>query len=289
MIVCGGIIKVNIKEKLVYLSDTNSLFKKIKLYYWRCKNYPDQHNVEKMIRRRKNGFDDKKFAAIRKMENIHKGDRCFIVATGPSLTMSDLELIKDEITFGMNSITKIFNKTDWRPTYYGIQDRQVYEKMEKSILEYYRTADNIFVADQLGRYFHLPANFIQFPYNGNYHIYRGTYEDYSAEFSPNAYEVVYDGYSITYSLIEIAIYMGFKEIYLLGADCNYSNGEKNHFVESGFVDKNAASNPIRMRVGYQVAKEYTDAHGIKIVNCTRGGMLETFKRMKLEDVLKERD
>ena len=196
----------------------------------------------------------------------------------------DLELIKDEITFGMNSITRIFDKTDWRPTYYGIQDRQVYEKMEDSILDYYRMSDNVFVADQLGRYFQLPANFIQFPYNGNYHIYRGAYEDYSVDFSPNAYEVVYDGYSITYSLIEIAIYMGFKEIYLLGADCNYPKGEKNHFVESGFVDKNAASNPIRMRVGYQAAKEYADAHGIKIVNCTRGGMLETFKRMNLEDV-----
>ena len=60
-------------------------------------------------------------------------------------------------------------------------------------------------------------------------------------------------------------------------------------LESGFVDKNAASNPIRMRVGYQAAKEYADAHGIKIVNCTRGGMLETFKRMNLEDVLKERN
>ena len=156
---------MNIKEKFIYLSDTNFIFKKIKLYYWRCKNYHDQHNVEKMIIKRKNGFDDKKFAAIKKMENIHIGDRCFIVATGPSLTMSDLELIKDEIAFGMNSITKIFDKTDWRPTYYGIQDRQVYEKMEGSILDYYLTADNVFVADQIGRYFQLPANFIQFPYN----------------------------------------------------------------------------------------------------------------------------
>ena len=79
--------------------------------------------------------------------------------------------------------------------------------------------------------------------------------------------------------------MGFKEIYLLGVDCNYPKGEKNHFVESGFVDKNAASNPIRMRVGYKKAKEYADANGIKIINCTRGGMLEVFPRMSLEEVL----
>ena len=46
---------MNVKEKLVYLSDTNPLFKKIKLYYWRCKDYPNQHNVEKMIRKEETG------------------------------------------------------------------------------------------------------------------------------------------------------------------------------------------------------------------------------------------
>ena len=59
---CGGGLGVNIKDKLVYLSDTNSFFKKMKLYYWRCKDYPDQHNVEKMIKKRKRGYIDKKFA-----------------------------------------------------------------------------------------------------------------------------------------------------------------------------------------------------------------------------------
>lgn len=278
-------LEMSIKQKLIHLSDTNRIVGKLKLFYWRCKDYPDQYKVEKMIKKRKNGFIDEQFAKIKSLEGIHRNERCFIVATGPSLTMEDLQLIKDEVTFGMNSITRIFDKTDWRPTYYGIQDRQVYEKMERSIMEYYRNANNVIVADQLNRFFDIPENFIQFPYNGNYHIFRGNYEDYSAEFSPNAYEVVFDGYSITYSLIEIAVYMGFTEIYLLGADCNYPKGEKNHFVESGFVDKNAASNPIRMRVGYKKAKEYADANGIKIINCTRGGMLEVFPREDLESVL----
>lgn len=101
---------MNIKDKLVYLSDTNSFFKKMKLYYWRCKDYPDQHNVEKMIKKRKRGYIDKKFATIKQMENIHNGERCFIVATGPSLTMEDLQLIKNEISFGMNSITRIYDR-----------------------------------------------------------------------------------------------------------------------------------------------------------------------------------
>ena len=86
-------------------------------------------------------------------------------------------------------------------------------------------------------------------------------------------------------LIEIAVYMGFKEIYLLGCDCSYPKGSKSHVVESGFVDKNAASNPIRMRVGYKCAKDYADSHGIKIYNATRGGELETFERVDLDEIL----
>ena len=258
----------------------------LKLWYWRVKNIPSQLRIEGGIRARKKGREDPRFARIRQYRNCHKGKRCFIIATGPSLTIGDIELLENEITFGMNSITRVFDQTSWRPTYYGIQDRHVYEKMEPSILEHYRDKENVFVSDELENLFSLPEGFVRFPYNGNYHLYTG--KDYSARFSDDAYEVVYDGYSITYSLIQIAVYMGFKEICLLGCDCNYPVGQKNHFVESGFVDKNAASNPQRMRVGYRKAKEYADAHGVRIVNCTRGGMLEVFPRRTLEDVLQEK-
>ena len=225
---------------------------------------------------------------IKKFKNTYMGKRCFIVATGPSLTVDDLLLISNEISFGMNSIVKMYDKIKWRPTFYGIQDALVYEKLESVIKNEYATANNVFVADNLKERFEIPSNFVRFPFNGCYHEAERDLSKYFAKFSDDASTVVYDGYSITYSLIEIAVYMGFKGIYLLGADCNYPKGEKNHFIESGFVDKNAASNPIRMRVGYQVAREYADSHGIKIINCTRGGMLETFERMKLEDVLKEK-
>jgi hypothetical protein len=142
----------------------------------------------------------------------------------------------------------------------------------------------VFVADQLGRFFHLPDNFIQFPYNGNYHLYDGKYEDYSAKFSDDSYVAVYDGYTITCSLIQIAVYMGFKEIYLLGCDGIYLKGQKNHFVESGFVDKNAYTSFERAMVGYSEAKKYTESHDVKIYNSTRGGALEVFPRISLDEL-----
>jgi len=48
----------------------------------------------------------------------HYSGRCFIVGNGPSLANTNLDLIKDEISFGMNRIPLIYNKTKWRPTYY---------------------------------------------------------------------------------------------------------------------------------------------------------------------------
>lgn len=274
---------MNTKDKILKILEGNPLYENLRLRYWKIRRKKSQKELEESAKKRANGFDDPKYSRLKDFENKYNGERCFIIATGPSLTIDDLEKLKDEYTFGVNSIIKLFDETDFRPDFYGIQDRDVYGAMQDVIKSTkFKTA---FCADIIEKYYNVPSNFIPFPYNGEYHLYNGKPNKYNAKFSDNAYEIVYDGYSITYSLIEIAVYMGFKEIYLLGCDCSYPKGSKSHVVESGFVDKNAASNPIRMRVGYKCAKDYTDSHGIKIYNATRGGELETFERVDLDEIL----
>ncbi|WP_251549842.1 6-hydroxymethylpterin diphosphokinase MptE-like protein [Neobacillus muris] len=232
------------------------------------------------------GIDRKNpYKRLKKIKDKHKGERCFIIATGPSLTIEDLEKLKDEITIGMNSICLAFDETDWRPTYYGIQDENVYARLRgqiesldveckfisHTILERLNIAvtnnDYIFPMDML-----------------NHHIEN---HKYNTRFSNNAFAVVYNGYTVTYSLIQIAVYMGFKEIYLIGTDCNYSNDMKHHFKEYGHVDPTYLSAGEMMISAYKVAKKYADRNNIKIYNATRGGMLEVFERVNLDDLLKE--
>ncbi|MEH7386551.1 hypothetical protein V7147_14250, partial [Bacillus sp. JJ1521] len=68
------------------------------------------------------GFDrNSQYQKLKKIKNKHMGQRCFIIGTGPSLTIEDLEKLRNEMTFSMNSICLAFDETDWRPTYYGIQ------------------------------------------------------------------------------------------------------------------------------------------------------------------------
>ncbi len=42
----------------------------------------------------------------------YKGRSCFVIGTGPSLTVEDLNAIANEYTFASNSIFRYFDKTD---------------------------------------------------------------------------------------------------------------------------------------------------------------------------------
>ena len=227
------LVKIKHRSKLLTLLWYVSRIPKFKI---------SEAKTQAMVKKRANGYVDDNYMSMKSYEGIHKGQRSFIIATGPSLTIKDIELLKDEFTFGMNSIIKLFNQTDWRPTYFGIQDCNVYEKLEQSICETYKNANNVFISDEIAKKFKVPDNFHQFPYDAVYHNNQLEIERYFAKFSNDCYSIVYDGYSITYSLIQIAIYMGFSEIYLLGVDCSYTRGAKNHIVESGNDDKNEEKN-----------------------------------------------
>jgi hypothetical protein len=182
----------------------------------------------------------------------------------------------------MNSIIKVFDQTEWRPQYYGIQDPLVFEKL-KSDFEKVRL-DNVFTSDLMLHAFPENINLINsFFHFTCFHRVHGQIMPLKSGFSEDISQAIYDGYSITYSLLQIAVYMGFKEIYLVGADCHYqSDLSKHHFVESGFYDKQAATVGERMIYAFKVAQSFCDSKGIKIYNSTRGGMLEVFERVSLD-------
>lgn len=233
------------------------------------------------------GVKDKRFHSLKELKGKYKGKRIFITCTGPSLTIDDLELLKDEYVFGMNSICLIHDKTDWKPDFFSCQDLHVFKKIKDTLL----STDNgqVFLPYLYKQKFKTPNKFIYFHMSGAYHLYEMIYGfKYFAKFSDDCYKTVYDGYTITYSIIQLAIYMGFDELYLLGADCNYL-GQQQHFIETGHYDPGAQYAAERMLASYRVAKDYAETHRIKIFNATRGGCLELFPRIELEEVLVKKE
>lgn len=265
-------------------SDRNKTFNWFYLQFRRVQFACTGVNVNVKRSLRAKGIGGKKYKKLLDYKDKHKGERCFVIATGPSLTMEDLESLKDEYTISMNSICRLYDDTDWRPTYYAIQDHHVFNNMQDIIRAHPEVP--VFISDNVKRKYKREPEWIEFPTDTMYHSYDMKIGKYYAKFSDDAYDIVYDGYSIAYSCIELAVYMGFKEIYLLGTDCTYL-GEKEHFIDAGVEDRSRVFATPKLIVGYECAKEYADSHGIKIYNSTRGGVLEVFERKSLEEVLKK--
>lgn len=227
---------------------------------------------------------------LAQFKNIHTNqERCFIVATGPSLRMEDLDLLntRNEVTFSVNRVYKAFSQTKWRPTYYCISDKENFLLFENDILNL--NLPYKFLSD-----WHLP--FWQKYKSGTHGLYRyHMLAEYDREnedaFSEDITNGIYGGSTVIYITIQLAIYMGFKNIYIIGADCEYRGDgkeEHNHFI-SGYIDSNNTTKPYKLAVeqifkDYQNAKNYADKHGIKIYNATRGGKLEVFERVDFDSL-----
>lgn len=230
------------------------------------------------------------------LKDINKDKRCFIIGNGPSLNISDLNKLKNEITFGFNSIIKIYEGTDWRPTYFCIQDDIVLNQVKDQLSSIIKESSAIFLRRNAYRQLCFSirdsGNIYYFP------LRRVFTKNDNFKFTNDITKIVYDGTSITYSAIQIAAYMGFNEIYLVGIDHNFpisidkkgnkiiNNNIKNHFTNGDFSVKVHPARKEELTQAYNDAYVYCLDNNIKIFNATRGGSLEVFPRRDLDEVLK---
>ena len=230
--------------------------------------------------------------ALKNFKDIYIGKRCFIICTGPSLTIDDLEKLSKEYTFSMNSIVNIYNKTSFRPKFYLIQDGKVEKKLRNKLINChnseYKTmfvgignvyGNGISISKRTATRYYPKAYY----YNNDfaYHCYDMYYHDFArVEYSMDCSIEIKDGFTVTYAALELAIYMGFKKIYLLGCDSNRSghiDSESNPSLKMQTLDRNIQA--------YTYIKDKIKGKNIKIYNATRGGMLEVFERVDLDDIV----
>lgn len=214
--------------------------------------------------------NDKKIKALK---DKHKGERCFIIATGPSLTLEDVNKLKNEHTIGVNSIFRLYDKIDWRPEYYTILDVGVCNKYcENGYMEPDSFARDTCFFNSVAKSIPQSSKTVFIHYNWLKHSYNFGNLDF--KYTPDLVFGLYDFYSVTHASIQIAMYMGFKEIYIIGVDNNYM-GSKTHFAETKGDDtfdyQLALTTQKSMDAGYEEIRKIADSHGVKIYNATRGG------------------
>ncbi len=230
------------------------------------------------------------FSPLCQFKNKHRGKRCFIVATGPSLTIEDVNKLKGEICWTCNSGIKLFDKTDWRPDYYAIADGRVFQKVKDKIdpsifkASFFNEKDIAWGGENV---YPLPVEVSMIMDQKT----RSCIPRFlrKKHVSHDITKRVYMGDNITFIIMQICLYMGFKEIYLIGCDCNYKGADIHSkeltYDEDDKLFESADYVGWSMIQDHKCMKEAADRMGVKIYNATRGGMLEVYPRVDLDDIL----
>ncbi len=221
----------------------------------------------------------------------YAGSRLFIIGNGPSLNETPLDQLTDEYTFAVNRIDKIYPETSWRPSFYFYTWDGLRERDEKAIRTHLDLGIPCFINDEHVETFS--------HYDNAYFFDRVTLDDSLGKKTPrdigetdidelrdywsdDVSQCVYTHHS-TIGIMQVALYMGFEEIYFVGTDLGFEeiktymifqNGldprfyeDKTEFLRDGFRE----SVPFRSLVNSIAYKGLLSSHAYTV-----GRVLDVF-------------
>lgn len=233
------------------------------------------------------GFYAENRRKLKSFKDIHKGKRCFIVANGPSLKDIDFSLLKDEYTFGMNRIYLMKEQNGFCPTYLACIDKN------SQVVQFHEDLDKLeipcFFPFWLRHFFSKKKN--QFFIAGHF----------SPKFQRDCSKSMGAGGSVTYTTMQLAFYMGFQEVYIIGKDHSFntnakagtaitSNGnDQNHFIRGYYKPGMRWDAPDLQteELAYSITRKIYEKSGRIIKNATIGGKLEVFERVDFYSLFKK--
>jgi len=261
-----------------------------------------KQTVKAVLGRVNHGLSEEPFrwladgSGIRQLHGRFRGKRCFIVGNGPSLNLIDLGKLADEYTFAVNGI---FYKTDemgFRPFFYVVEDEHVIRDNRKRIAEYLPRQGGMKFLPSRYRARFLDVKGETFFLNFNRSFYDASSSYYEVpRFSVDASRNVYCGQSVTIVNLQLAYFLGFETVYLVGMDFSYAvpdstkveghvfestEDDVNHFHPDYFGKGKKWHDPKLENVlkSYKLCKLMYELDGRKIVNATVGGNLHEFER-----------
>ena len=156
---------------------------------------------------------------LKQYKDIHKGKRCFIIGNGPSLKNTDVSKLKGEITFGMNRIYLAFPDWGFETSYFVSINDLVIEQCAEDI----RSLPIPKFLSWRSRKYITPTEDTMFLHS----TYTGP------KFAKDVRFRVWEGATVTYVAMQLAFYMGFEQVILIGVDHSFiSKGEPNTTVVS---------------------------------------------------------
>lgn len=236
-------------------------------------------------------------AALKKnslYKNKYTNQDCYILGTGPSLSSlsnSECQYLANEITFGVNSFYKSNLANIINPTFYTLMDNIYWGKWSytfQEILTKQTKSPPIFITDI--RAYNILSE-LTLGEKQPIFLYAKKYPVNSMDF--NITKNIYGAMNVVSFSILSAMFMGFKNIYLLGCDfnafCNLGYGHC--YDDSSEASENRENLAYYLRF-YWITLEFhyllaklANKSGINVINCTPNSLLDAYPHSNLQTVL----
>ena len=161
---------------------------------------------------------------IKNIHNRERGKKCFILCNGPSILKHDLNTLNQELVVGMNASTLLEADYNFFQRYYVVSDSRFISNPLKnsSCFELLNPLTTRILRSDLSIY---DDRFYQ---DKTYYVKPLERDGFSFDLGVGFYY----GCTTTLLAIQVAVYLGCKEIYLLGLDLNYGLGGERFYKEN---------------------------------------------------------
>ncbi len=248
------------------------------------------------------------------LKDKHKGKRCFILGSGPSIKKEDLKLLKNEIVFALNNFyvhedfaeimsgdkDKYYMTAPIHPPQTEEEWKEWFSDMEKHIPK--TTTMLLGLNNYKGNIKYIFDKYGLFKKHQIYWYYAGRQFDkdnFNSKFL-DITNIIYTAEAVSLYALVASMYMGFEKIYLLGMDHNYFlfDNEKNMRMYKNAIHQN---NELKRTFGndfyvieflrqYNIFIKYrffTKNFQGSVYNLSEESLLKIFPKVKLREVIEK--
>lgn len=225
-------------------------------------------------------------AWIPRFRDAYAGEDCFLMGNGPSLNRVDLDALKPFHLIGLNKIQLLLERTPLPLTFHAAINALVIRQAAEAFV---RLPCPSFLS-------YVPAREV-IPNRGNIHYVLTSCRQVPS-FADLNDTPLWEGYTVTFAAMQLAFFMGFQNVYLIGVDHNFvtqgrpneeqrlAGDDLNHFDPRYFAGQSWHLPDLAgSEMAYAMARFAFERTGRAILDATIGGKCQIFQKIPIAEAI----
>ena len=218
---------------------------------------------------------------IQSLKNKYAKETCFIIGSSPSLNLLDLTKLNNKYTFTLNRGYLLKEKGLLHSTFHAISDINILndKNSKKELLKNY--SDKLFCYAGIKN--NITIDTIYFDY-----IQSELKKDICFQDDLTKPLIAYQ--SVVHFIIQIAYYLGFNKIYLLGIDLDFKENKGHIYNETqGEKERENISiiNAPKMLKGLELCTKWLNKNNVEIFNASPCGIVDCMPKINYKEIFNE--